>query len=64
MAIEMDVYEKIRYYHEHTEYSQRKVAELLKVSRNTVKKYWDGGSVPWRQQRTPASFQVVQCRRK
>lgn len=40
VAIAMEIYEKIRYYQAHTEYSQRKVAELLGISRNTVKKYW------------------------
>ena len=30
----MEIYEKIRYYHEHTDYSQRKVAQILSVSRN------------------------------
>ena len=43
----MEIYEKIRYYHEHTDYSQRKVAQMLDVSRNTVKKYWKGQNVPW-----------------
>lgn len=27
--------------------SQRKIAAELHISRNTVKKYWDGNSVPW-----------------
>jgi transposase len=27
--------------------SQRQIAGTLHISRNTVKKYWDGGSVPW-----------------
>ena len=27
--------------------SQRQIAAALHISRNTVKKYWDGGSVPW-----------------
>jgi transposase len=47
VAIAMEIYEKIRYYHEHTDYSQRKVAQMLGVSRNTVKKYWEGQTVPW-----------------
>lgn len=49
----MEIYEKIRYYHEHTDYSQRKVAQILSVSRNTVKKYWEGQTVPW--ERKPGS---------
>lgn len=43
----MEIYEKIRYYREHTDYSQRNVAKILGVSRNTVKKYWEGQTVPW-----------------
>ena len=27
--------------------SQRRIAKVLHISRNTVKKYWDGDSVPW-----------------
>lgn len=27
--------------------SQRQIAATLHISRNTVKKYWDGDSVPW-----------------
>ncbi len=27
--------------------SQRQIATSLQISRNTVKKYWDGDSVPW-----------------
>ena len=27
--------------------SQRQIAAMLHISRNTVKKYWDGDSVPW-----------------
>ena len=27
--------------------SQRQIATSLHISRNTVKKYWDGASVPW-----------------
>lgn len=28
--------------------SQRQIAALLHISRNTVKKYWDGNNVPWK----------------
>lgn len=49
----MEIYEKIRYYHEHTELSQRNVAKMLGISRNTVKKYWEGQTVPW--ERKPGS---------
>ena len=51
MAIAMEIYEKIR--REHTDYSQRNVAKILGVSRNTVKKYWEGQTVPW--ERKPGS---------
>ena len=27
--------------------SQREIASVLCISRNTVKKYWDGDIVPW-----------------
>lgn len=47
VAIAMDIYEKIRYYQAHTDYSQRTVAKMLGISRNTVKKYWKGQAVPW-----------------
>ena len=53
MAIAMDIYEKIRYYREHTDFSQRNVAKILGISRNTVKKYWEGQTVPW--ERKPGS---------
>lgn len=49
----MEIYEKIRYYREHTDLSQRDVAKELGISRNTVKKYWKGESVPW--ERKPGS---------
>ena len=49
----MEIYEKIRYYREHTDFSQRSVAKILGVSRNTVKKYWEGQTVPW--ERKPGS---------
>lgn len=49
----MEIYEKIRYYREHTDFSQRNVAKILGVSRNTVKKYWEGQTVPW--ERKPGS---------
>mgnify|MGYP000450063356 CR=1 FL=1 len=33
----MEIYEKIRYYREHTDFSQRNVAKILGISQNTVK---------------------------
>ncbi len=50
MAIEVDIYERIRYLHEHEGHSQRVIAKILGVSRNTVKKYCDGSQVPWERQ--------------
>ena len=47
MAITVEIYEEIRRCREKYGYGQRKTARLLKVSRNTVKKYWDGSTVPW-----------------
>ena len=44
----MDIYQKIRYYHEQENRSQRWVAKVLGISRNTVSKYWDGETVPWK----------------
>lgn len=50
MVIEVDIYEKIRYLHEQEGYSQRAIAKMVGVSRNTVKKYCDGSQVPWERQ--------------
>lgn len=47
MAITVEIYEEIRQCREKYGYGQRKTARLLKISRNTVKKYWDGSTVPW-----------------
>lgn len=47
MTIEVDIYEKIRYYHVHEGLSQRAIAQILCISRTTVKKYIDGNQVPW-----------------
>ena len=46
----MDIYEKIRYYHEQKGKSQRVISKALGISRNTVKKYYDGSHVPWERQ--------------
>lgn len=43
-------YEKIRYLYEHEKQSQRAIAKILGVSRNTVKKYCKGSQVPWERQ--------------
>ncbi len=50
MAIEVDIYEQIRQLHEHGGHSQRAIARMLGVSRNTVKKYCKGAQVPWERQ--------------
>ena len=47
MAIAMEIYEEIRRCREIYGYGQRQTARLLKISRNTVKKYWEGTAVPW-----------------
>jgi len=47
VAIEVEVYEKIRYLHEQEGLSQRGIAKHLGISRNTVKKYFNGNHVPW-----------------
>jgi len=50
VAIEVDIYEQIRHLHEHEGHSQRAIARMLGVSRNTVKKYCEGARVPWERQ--------------
>ncbi|MDD3346924.1 helix-turn-helix domain-containing protein, partial [Oscillibacter sp.] len=42
----MDVYKEIRRLQLEGVTSQRQVAKTLGISRNTVKKYWNGDSVP------------------
>lgn len=51
MAITVEIYEEIRQSRDKYGYGQRQTARLLKVSRNTVKKYWNGSTVPWEQKR-------------
>ena len=36
--------------------SQRQIATSLHISRNTVKKYWDGDSVPWERKGMPRAL--------
>jgi len=59
VAIEVDIYEKIRYLHEHEGLSQRRIATILGVSRNTVKRYFDGSHVPWERQGTSGRNKYV-----
>lgn len=47
MVIEVDIYGKIRHLHEQEGSSQREIAKILGISRNTVKKYFAGNQVPW-----------------
>ncbi len=50
MLIEVDLYKQIRHLHEHEGMSQRAIAKKLGISRNTVKKYYEGSQVPWERQ--------------
>ena len=43
----MDVYKEIRRLQLEGVTSQRGAAKRLGISRNTVKKYWEGANVPW-----------------
>lgn len=47
MVTTLDVYKEIRRLQLEGATSQRWVAKALGISRNTVKKYWDGNTVPW-----------------
>ena len=47
MVTAVDVYKEIRRLQLEGATSQRQVAKQLGISRNTVKKYWNGESVPW-----------------
>lgn len=46
MVITVEIYKQIRKMRLDG-MSQRQIAAELRISRNTVKKYWDGNSVPW-----------------
>ncbi|WP_347489255.1 hypothetical protein ABDB91_18795 [Desulfoscipio sp. XC116] len=59
MSIEVDIYEKIRHLYEHEGKSQRAISKILRVSRNTVKKYCDGSHVPWERQGKSGRQQYV-----
>lgn len=47
MVTTVDVYKEIRRLQLEGVTSQRQVTKTLGISRNTVKKYWNGDSVPW-----------------
>ena len=46
MVITVELYQQIRQLRL-AGHSQRQIASLLHISRNTVRKYWDGDTVPW-----------------
>lgn len=50
MVTTVEVYKEIRRLQLGGVTSQRQAARLLGISRNTVKKYWDGNAVPWEHQ--------------
>lgn len=50
MVTSVDVYKEIRRLQLEGVTSQRRAATLLGISRNTVKKYWEGNAVPWERQ--------------
>lgn len=50
MVTSVDVYQEIRRLQLEGVTSQRTAAKMLGISRNTVKKYWDGEAVPWDRQ--------------
>ena len=47
MVTSVDVYQEIRRLQRDGITSQRTAAKMLGISRNTVKKYWEGSTVPW-----------------
>lgn len=47
MVTEVDVYKEIRRLQLEGVTSKREAARRLGISRNTVKKYWEGDAVPW-----------------
>ena len=47
MVTTLDVYKEIRRLQLEGVTSQRTAAKRLGISRNTVKKYWEGDNVPW-----------------
>jgi predicted transcriptional regulator len=47
VSIKLNIYEEIRYYSSQGEYGKKEVARMLNISINTVRKYWDGKTVPW-----------------
>lgn len=58
MVITVEIYKEIRRLRLQG-LSQRKIAEKLQISRNTVKKYWDGEQVPWERKPYSRSANVM-----
>jgi predicted transcriptional regulator len=46
MSLDIETYRKLRYLHSVEKLSQRKIASVLGVGRNTVQKYCDGATTP------------------
>lgn len=46
----MDVYKEIRRLQSEGVTSQHRAAALLGISRNTIRKHWEGNAVPWGRQ--------------
>lgn len=57
--ISTEVYAKIRQYKKKG-FSMRKAAELLSISRNTIKRYWDGAHTPDEKKAYPATLESPQ----
>ncbi|MBP5362029.1 MAG: hypothetical protein J6Y71_03240 [Ruminococcus sp.] len=54
----MDIYEKIRDFQKKG-FGKKTTAKLLGISKNTVKKYWDGATVPWVRKEGSGSVSTV-----
>lgn len=59
MIIDVDIYQKIREMNTIQGLSQRAIAKMLGISRNTVKKYCDGESVPWERKEYTRKAEVL-----
>lgn len=58
MVITVEIYKQIRLMRLQG-MSQRQIAASLQISRNTVRKYWDGDSVPWERKDYSRSASVL-----
>ncbi len=47
MIVDVDLYGQIRHMHTQQGMGQREISRILGISRNTVKKYYEGNQVPW-----------------